>query len=343
MSSQHSRTWDEDVHVKKGLALLTGTIHRPEIDVNDPPLGDALVALPMLALNSTHGVALTNSAIHAQPFSRDLAQGLLFVWKSLLFIPALIVMFLWARELYGRGAAWLVSALLCADPTFAAHIPIPALDVLGFEAIAFACWLCWRYARRPTERGAVGCVLAVAIALQIKHTAFPLPAIAFLIVLAWRLPGYLASDSRARRTERRRWMSKAARLGVVFVVASWALTGFDVSPPADWILRMEARQQAGQEAAGQPVTELAGANRARSLLLDRPWPAVSIWARSCSRRSTTSTDTSPTFLGRSGPAASGTTTWSSLSSRFLGRFLHCWLLERPHFWSLGRRETNGLP
>src|SRR5436853_6284782 len=45
VTKKHSETWDEYYHLSNGLALLTGSLDRMEL--NDPPVGAALIALPL--------------------------------------------------------------------------------------------------------------------------------------------------------------------------------------------------------------------------------------------------------------------------------------------------------
>src|SRR3954471_21149509 len=63
----HNETSDEDYHLVRGLEFLhrdPGLIHR---ELNDPPLGQALTALPLALLGgSTHGQD-EGTALYAQP------------------------------------------------------------------------------------------------------------------------------------------------------------------------------------------------------------------------------------------------------------------------------------
>ena len=98
------------------------------------------------------------------------------LWRSLLFLPVLMVAFLWCRRLYGVRAAWLVLAMLLVEPTFAAHIPLAALDALGMGGIVVACYLAWRFFEEPSRGRLVAAACAVPFALLLKQTAIILPA-----------------------------------------------------------------------------------------------------------------------------------------------------------------------
>src|SRR3954452_15761522 len=62
----HSETSDDDYHLVRGLEFLhrdPGLVHR---ELNDPPLGEAIAALPLWLMGgSTHGVD-EGTALYAQ-------------------------------------------------------------------------------------------------------------------------------------------------------------------------------------------------------------------------------------------------------------------------------------
>src|SRR3954470_20099485 len=165
IESRHSETVDSEYHLNRGIAFLTGTVGKRIL--NDPPLGEALTALPMWAagcLPSTSARGLYGHHLRTETILLMIA-----VWKSLLFLPFLGAVFWWCRKLYGVGAAWLASAILLTEPTFAAHIGLPTVDVLGVEGVVIACVLAWRYFQTPTTRALHLACLAVAISLLLKH------------------------------------------------------------------------------------------------------------------------------------------------------------------------------
>ena len=90
------------------------------------------------------------------------------LWNSLLFAGFLGVVFTWCRAIYGDRPAWLAVALFVVDPNFTAHMPIPALDVLGVEGIVIAAFLAWRYFERPTTARLVAMGFGVGVCLDVE-------------------------------------------------------------------------------------------------------------------------------------------------------------------------------
>src|SRR5262245_61915929 len=121
ITANSSPCYDDEYHLQRGLWMLGG----PDAgNLNDPPLGQAIIALPLRLLG----------------LQADSPQTLqvVAVWKALLFLPGLLVAFHWCRMLYGVGAGWLALALLLIDPTIAGHLPVAALDALAMETTIVA-------------------------------------------------------------------------------------------------------------------------------------------------------------------------------------------------------------
>ena len=51
----HSESVDDDYHLTRGLLFLTRSLAGSELDLNDPPLGEGIIALPMLVTNLIEG------------------------------------------------------------------------------------------------------------------------------------------------------------------------------------------------------------------------------------------------------------------------------------------------
>src|SRR5436190_7085535 len=126
MAEAHSESYDDEYHLVHGAAYFRGGLH--EMSQPDPPLGEALTALPMV-LTNTNPRWTGTLYDHSRP-----PESVLFLtalWRSILFLPAIGVAFAWCRRLYGLPAGLLAATLLVAEPNFAAHIPLAALDALG--------------------------------------------------------------------------------------------------------------------------------------------------------------------------------------------------------------------
>jgi hypothetical protein len=231
----HSESYDDGCHLTSGIAFLMKQEVTDESYIqllNDPPLGKALVALPKLAARLC-GVDKAGPWNRAYPASPDSLAMLTAAWKAMLFLPMVGVAFQWCRRLYGLRSAWLAAVLLVIEPNFAAHIPIPALDVLATEAIFIACFLAWRYFETPSSGRLAALAVALAAALLIKHTAIILPmvmlamAVAWWCVKPWR-DGQSFAEWRGLLPGRRQAM---ARMILMAMASLWALTLFNVSVP----------------------------------------------------------------------------------------------------------------
>jgi hypothetical protein len=182
----HSDTVDDEYHLTRGIRYWMGIL--PGTHLNDPPLGEALGALPLylagVRVDPSDG---DPSALYGQPRSAEMLQLLLAGWKGLLFVPLAGVVFAWVRGIYGVRSGWLATGMLCLDPNFAAFIHVGSVDVLGVEGIVIGCFVAWRYFQRRTVWRAAGLGAAVAAALMLKHTAIILPGVIVVYGIAWWL------------------------------------------------------------------------------------------------------------------------------------------------------------
>ena len=178
-----------------------------------------------------------------------------------------------AERVYGTWPAWLAVALFVIEPNFAAHVPIPALDVLGVEGIVIGCFLAWRYFERPTTARLIAMGFGLAFALLLKHTALMLPPVILALAgLHWVVRPWMDRQDWAvwKGTIRGR-LRALALLGVIVPVAIWAFTLFDCSPP----LNRSAVERQTKGSDGGPVSRGKALRVAleRKLHLDAPWPA----------------------------------------------------------------------
>jgi hypothetical protein len=243
VSRAHSEYWDDQYHLSLGLSLLTR--QSPRLIRNDPPLGQAVISLPMLATGCVPPAAegyqapaddppgaepLFRAVLYGHRLSPEAILTWVAVWKALLFLPFAGLVFHWCRSLYGTHGGWLGLAAVLVEPTVAGHIAPAALDVLGAEAIGFACYFAWRYFESPTRGRLAAAGVATTVALLTKHTAIILPAVvAAYALLHWLRDRRLEPGSVSLRKRLNQLLA-----GAVVVVASiWPLTLFDFSRPSD--------------------------------------------------------------------------------------------------------------
>src|ERR1700735_3389596 len=87
IARSHSETIDAEYHIVRGLAYWTGTIAKQDLSLNDPPLGEALVSLPILVTNLVEGRDLADARIYDEPGRAERLAVRCAVWNSVLYLP----------------------------------------------------------------------------------------------------------------------------------------------------------------------------------------------------------------------------------------------------------------
>ena len=120
VSRAHSEYWDDQGHLSLGLALLMR--ERVVSYRLDPPLGQVLTSLPMVAMgclppraehyqappHDPPGAAPPYRApLYGQKFAPETLRTVLVAWKVLLFLPLAALVFHWCRLIYGIRGGWL--------------------------------------------------------------------------------------------------------------------------------------------------------------------------------------------------------------------------------------------
>lgn len=187
IASVHSECIDDEYHLVRGIRFLQGTLDRSPL--NDPVLGSTIMALPLWIADAQpnkggqahrFGLILHNQKVPVETLTMSIA-----IWKAILFVPCVLLAFVWVRRLYNERAAWVAAALLLIEPTISAHIAPAGLDVLGFEAILIGCFCWWRYFEKQTWLRLIIAASVSGAAMLIKHTAIILPMVALSYAIAW--------------------------------------------------------------------------------------------------------------------------------------------------------------
>jgi hypothetical protein len=273
IAQAHSESFDDGYHLQRGLVFLTRNLAASNLELNDPPLGEGIVAIPMLLTNFIEGRKLADARLYDAPQRAETIAVRTALWNSFLFVCFLGVVFTWCQGIYGTWPAWLAVALLVVEPNFAAHVPIPALDVLGVEGIVIGCFLAWRYFERPTTARLIAMGFGLAFALLLKHTAVILPPVILVLAgLHWVVRPWMDRQDWAvwKRAISGR-LRALALLGIIVPVAIWAFTLFDCSPPLNRsaIERQSVGNDGGAVSRGKGLRVVLE----RRLHLDAPWPA----------------------------------------------------------------------
>ncbi len=226
-----SPTTDEPTHLAAGWSYLKTGDYR--LNPEHPPLLKKLAALPMLSMPVTMTFGKSWDDALAGPmaqwtFAHELFYGAGFPNDSaamftrgrlvlLLFgMLAIVIAFLWARELWGWWGAALAALLVAFDPSFAAHSGLVTTDVGLAALMVAALYFYWRALRHGTWYDVAAFALCFALAQVAKFSALVLVPVVIVIGLQRGLTGTP-------------WKRIGAVLGVgavVTIAVIWAAYGF---------------------------------------------------------------------------------------------------------------------
>jgi hypothetical protein len=206
----HSECYDDEYHLVRGARFFLGTVG--EMAHSDPPLGEALTALPLVLTN--RNPAWTGT-LYEHSLRPETTLLLVALWRSLLFLPIVGVAFVWCRRLYGPAAGWMAVALLGAG---GAHV---------------GSFLAWRAFERPSPGTFLAAASGIAAAMLMKNTVLILPlAAAGYAALFWGVRPMLAGEGwSAWRSAMPRRLAALSAAVLVGALSLWALLLFDVRRP----------------------------------------------------------------------------------------------------------------
>lgn len=239
-----SSTMDEPYHILNGVLWFTPHWQRV-VFMGNPPLGNVLQALPIVALDDVR--LPTDPAAWEVTSWRDLLQDLVspFLWQingeralRLVFLARLPIMGLalllatgiyrWTCDLRGPAAGLLALLLAAFAPNLLAHGRLATTDLGTACSALWASYLYWRYTRRPgrVRLALAGVALGLALALKFS-TVLLLPAFALLSL--WNAFSH-RGDGWPERLRR----STAELLVLVLIAALVLLAAFRFQPRALW-------------------------------------------------------------------------------------------------------------
>ena len=243
---ENSATYDETSYVPAGFTYLTRGDFR--LNPEHPPLLKALFALPVLPLSPSIG-AETERAFEAAPGDRNNAQwifGYRFLYRDnqpeplllrarlvalLLTAGLVLIVFAWARELFGTGGALFAASLITLDPNFLAHGALATTDATSALFFCGAVYFGRRTLRAVTIGNVIATGLAAGATFVSKFTATLLVP-AMLILAGLRVIGsdpWPVGTTRAVRTRSGRVRALAVLLlgwGLICWASVWAAYGF---------------------------------------------------------------------------------------------------------------------
>ncbi|HVM62101.1 MAG TPA: hypothetical protein VMV72_14660 [Verrucomicrobiae bacterium] len=253
--TRKSATVDEPQHLTAGYTALR--FHDYRIDPEHPPFLRMWAALPLLAMRDVQ--IDTNSAAWASAnewtfshrflYETNDADRLLYrarFMTVLLGVLLGVLVFSWARELFGFWTATAVLALYCVEPNILAHASLVTTD-FGLACFAFgAAYFLWRATRRLTVGNIIGTVVFFSLAQISKFSALILGPIVIVLLAvhalraaAWSCGFPAAGELRSRRSKILASLAILAVLALASLVAIWAAYGFrdkPITPNPDLLL-----------------------------------------------------------------------------------------------------------
>jgi hypothetical protein len=247
-----SATYDETEHVPAGYVYVTRGDYR--LGPEHPPLLKQLFGAALLPLTPRVSADAERAfTVAARDIDAHWIFGDRFLYKDNAPTPLLararlvsvalaavlvLVVHLWTREVFGRGAGWVAALLAALDPTLLAHGSLATTDAGFTTFFVAAAYLARRTFQRLTLTRAVAFALAVAAAFASKHSAVLLAPVLALMALA-RVADADPWPARAA-TVIRSWQARALAVTAILVAAAllawgglWAAYGFRWSATVD--------------------------------------------------------------------------------------------------------------
>lgn len=234
-SSRNSATYDEQYHIAIGLYYLRKG--NPALIPPHPPFISTLATLPLL---TNHNLvvpsrepgtsSLSNLAYSDQLVWRLNPNGPSMVARARLPIIGVtlllaVVVYAWARELFGPISGLLALTLLSFDPNILAHGNLATSD-MGVACFAtLALYTFWRWMTRPTAARAVIAGLMLGLAQVSKFSAVYLIPVVIIILLSDRI---LKSTTAASRLTAKMTLAHLAVIALAAYCAIWVVYGLNV-------------------------------------------------------------------------------------------------------------------
>ena len=190
---------DEIPHIGAGYSYLVKQDMR--LNPEHPPLAKDLAAIPLLFLKLKQGVFDTKSwqsDLNGQwEFGRKLifnsgndANQITHLVKLpmlLFFVLSAILIFRWAKKLYGNKAGLIALILFSFSPTVLAHSRFVTTDLPALFGILYATYFFFRYLKNQTAKNFWLASIFLGIALLTKFSTFMLIPFFFGLTLIYTL------------------------------------------------------------------------------------------------------------------------------------------------------------
>jgi hypothetical protein len=239
-----SGTCDEIAHhIPVGYVLLSKWDLK--MDTSQPPLSRYLVALPLklfMKINMPDDKAVWRTDDRTK-FGRDFFYKYNSDPKKMVFlarIPIMVIgvlcgllLFIWAKALYGDRAGLLSLFLYCFSPVIIANAGLATTDMVATFFILLSVYAFWLFLNDPSFRKTALAGACIGLAQLSKYNAFLLYPV-FLLLLIFEFP---VRDRSKMKTLFARFFA------VIFIslIVTWAGYGFDLQPVLKDAMRVEEK------------------------------------------------------------------------------------------------------
>lgn len=185
---------DEIPHVGSGYGYVKALDYR--LNPEHPPLAKALAAAPLLFLNLKQTAFETRFWLNDINGQWDFGRFLIFQSGNnadlitkvvkfpmlIFFILSAILIFKWAKKLYGRKAGVMALILFSFSPTIIAHSRFVATDVAALFGVLVASFFFIRYLENPNKKNLWLAGIIFGVSMLTKFSTFLL--VPFFLILA---------------------------------------------------------------------------------------------------------------------------------------------------------------
>jgi len=228
-SHRDSVTIDEYAHLPVGLYILyTGDF---SVDPINPPLARMLAALPLLTRPPAFradpragawGLGYELMVQNAERYQSMYEHARLVIIAMAVALGLLV--FVWARRMYGWPEALAALFLWTFSPGLLAHGHLVTLDMAGALGFAAALYAVWRFLERPSWTWTVVLAAVIGVATLLKLSGFVLIA-AVLLLIGVRAVGERSVEEPAGPTIMG-WLARIVVIGLVAMLVLNAGYGF---------------------------------------------------------------------------------------------------------------------
>ncbi len=274
---QNSATCDEIAHhIPVGYVLLTKWDFK--MDPSQPVLPRYLVALPLklfMNIKMPDDKAVWRAADRSvfgrdffYKYNNDQVRMVLFARMAVVFMGILcgLLLFIWAKSLWGEKAALLSLFLYAFSPDILAHSGLATTDMIATFFIFLSCYSFWLFLKDRSFKNVVLSGICLGLAELSKYTAILLYPV-FILVLIFEL---FVSIKKERAVYLLRFML------VIFLslIVAWAAYGFEFQPLFKDVMRLDEKLEIAHSIAKKIYPHIGPGAIARldDFLLKAPVP-----------------------------------------------------------------------